>query len=513
MASKLEGVRRAAYSMPWMMQLEKLEAVLDLVDIRASGVVLSEEEAAARIGERRAAEPRLVGTVAVLPFYGVVAQRMNVMERISGGTSTELFGRDFEAAVEDEAVTAIVIDVHSPGGSVYGTPELARKIFASRGKKPIIGIANALAASAGYYVLAACETVVVTPSGEVGSIGVYMAHDDLHIMAHEAGVKRTYIFAGEHKVDGNPYQPLSPETRAYWQEQVDDMYAMFVGDVARFRGVSTKEVLANFGQARTLLAGRAVAAGLADRVATLDEILDELTPEDLPQDDEAPPEPPLVILPGEDDDCEDGPTEQLVRAEVPQDAETRDLQGEARTAETADRPERLEGVGVRFNTPSALIRGGGREWREEFTDGSFAESLASDDVRVIWQHDPAHVLGRVKAGTARVWEADGALRYEATPPEAQWARDAMASVRRGDVDQNSFTFVALEQKWERRGADVFRVISKAKLYEVGPQTFPANPDTSVAVAELVFAGIGGETQAAGELEIRRRRAQIAALDV
>ena len=235
MKTRIEGVRRAAYSMLWMMQLPKLEAVLNMLDLRASGVELPESEQARFAGERRSVEPRMAGSVVVLPLYDVIVGRANLMDRISGATSAALFGEAFDQALADPEVSAIVLDVDSPGGSVYQVPELARKIFAARGVKPIVAVANALAASAAYYIAAAAERFVVTPSGEVGSVGVFMAHDDVSAAMAMAGVKRTYIEAGEHKTEGNPYEPLGEETRAYWQSQVDDYYAMFVADVARFR--------------------------------------------------------------------------------------------------------------------------------------------------------------------------------------------------------------------------------------------------------------------------------------
>jgi HK97 family phage prohead protease len=145
--------------------------------------------------------------------------------------------------------------------------------------------------------------------------------------------------------------------------------------------------------------------------------------------------------------------------------------------------ERLVGVGLRFGSLSDDMGG----WRERFAAHAFDESLGTDDVKVIWQHDGKHVFGRVRRNTAKVVADEESLRYEATPPNAQWARDALESVRRGDVDQNSFAFMVAEPRDKNQtfeqGPDgiVIRTILKARLFEVGPQTFPAYPDTSVAL--------------------------------
>ena len=162
--------------------------------------------------------------------------------------------------------------------------------------------------------------------------------------------------------------------------------------------------------------------------------------------------------------------------------ERRDLHGEVRAA--GDEEEgKLAGIALKFGSPSVEMGG----WREEFMPDAFDESLESDDIRVIWQHDNRHVFGRVKAGTARVWADDKALRYEATPPDAGWARDAMESIRRGDVTQNSFGFQALDEEVISRDGETVRVVTRARLVEVGPQTNPAYPDTEVVVRSLPSA--------------------------
>jgi len=140
----------------------------------------------------------------------------------------------------------------------------------------------------------------------------------------------------------------------------------------------------------------------------------------------------------------------------------------------------LEGIVVRFGVLSADLGG----FRERFEAGAFDHSLRYDDIKVQWQHSSQHVLGRVRAGTAKVWADAEALRYRVTPPAAQWARDAVESIRRGDVDQNSFAFLVErpeDQRWETLpdGTSV-RTVLRARLREVGPQTDPAYTDTTVA---------------------------------
>lgn len=275
---KLPAVRRAVAATPWAIQPTKLEALLEVIDAHAAHGGFTAEEIRARVGDGAAKRgASRAGKVAVLPLVGVVAHRMDLMSEMSGGTSSQRFGQDFDAAMADPDVTAIVIDCDSPGGAVTGTPELAKKILSARGKGPkIIAVANGLMASAAYWICSAADEVVASPSAEVGSIGCYMVHLDASAYHEKEGLAYSIIKAGEHKAEGNPYEPLSDDARAHLQAMVDEYHDQFVGAVAKHRGASAKDVRANYGQGRTLTAKQALAAGMVDRVATLEDTLAKL---------------------------------------------------------------------------------------------------------------------------------------------------------------------------------------------------------------------------------------------
>jgi signal peptide peptidase SppA len=214
--------------------------------------------------------------VAVLPIYGTITQRGGggFMDFLMGsGTSTDKFAALFSQVMADESVKAVVLDVDSPGGSVFGVPELADMIFKARGGKPIIAVANTLAASAAYWLATQADQIVVSPSAEVGSIGVYALHEDISKMAEDMGVKVTLIGAGRYKTEGNEFEPLGEEAQAAIQARVDDYYGMFVKAVARGRGVSESAVRGGFGEGRVVGAVEAVKLNMADRVATLGQTL------------------------------------------------------------------------------------------------------------------------------------------------------------------------------------------------------------------------------------------------
>jgi signal peptide peptidase SppA len=265
MPNRIPGCRHAA-----------LEDILNILAFRAAGKEFTAEELHARIGDPSDPVATNRGAIAVLPLRGVIAHRMNAMDEMSGGMSTEQFAKMFRAALANEQVGTIVIDVDSPGGTVQGVPELAAELLAARGQKKIVAVANAMMASAAYWIAAAADEIVVTPSGLVGSIGVYTAHEDLSAALEKEGVKVTLISAGKYKVEGNPFEPISDEYKGVVQARVDDFYNQFVKAVAAGRGVTPAAVKSGYGEGRVLNAKDAKAAGLVDRIATMDETLARL---------------------------------------------------------------------------------------------------------------------------------------------------------------------------------------------------------------------------------------------
>ena len=275
--NRLPGVTALVMNTPWAITAEKLQVILDVLAYHAMGGTLTAEEIQERISavSSRTA-PRSAESIAVLPLYGVIAPRMDLMTQSSGGTSVEAFTKTFRAAVADSTVRAVVIDVDSPGGAVNGVDELSTEIYRARGSKRIVAVASSMAASAAYWIASAADELVVTPSGEVGSIGVLAAHEDASKAYETAGVRMTLITAGKYKAEGNPYEPLTEEARAAMQERVDEYYGMFVKAVARNRGVGVGAVREGYGEGRVVGARKALEAGMVDRINTLDETINRL---------------------------------------------------------------------------------------------------------------------------------------------------------------------------------------------------------------------------------------------
>lgn len=213
------------------------------------------------------------GVISVVPIHGVIEHRPSFIGELLGGTSVQGIRASLQAAIADPDVMAIVLDVDSPGGGVTGITELASEIRKARETKPIVAVANGTAASAAYWLAAQAERVYATPSGQVGSIGVYAVHIDISKALDAEGVKPTIISAGDHKTEGNEFEPLSDDAQAHLKSLVDATYDRFVGDVAKGRGTTAAEVTAGYGAGRVLDASRALEAGLVDEVGTLEDAI------------------------------------------------------------------------------------------------------------------------------------------------------------------------------------------------------------------------------------------------
>ena len=267
---------------PWALMPERLNAVAAVLarwsqNTPATVDVLAgiDADKVAREARRQTATAASGGGIAVLPLYGVVTQRGNMVDDVSGpgSVSTQKFATALRQALADESVSQILIDIDSPGGSVYGVAELADEIVAARAQKPIIAIANSLAASAAYWIGCSASEFYVTPGGEVGSIGVWQAHFDYSQALAAEGVTPTLISAGKYKVEGNPYAPLDAEAQAFMQSRVDDYYLTFCKGVAHGRGVPIAQVRNGMGQGRVLGGEAAVELCMVDGIATFDDTI------------------------------------------------------------------------------------------------------------------------------------------------------------------------------------------------------------------------------------------------
>ena len=265
---------------PWAITPPMFQEVLGIYNRHVRGDKIDLEGLSASLGRPLKNEPKgydIVDGVAVLPIEGVIAKRMNLLMQISGGTSTTFAANEFIRAMEDPQVRAVVLVVDSPGGAVDGTQEFANVVASYRGVKPIVAHTDGMIASAAFWIASAADRIFISgDTTQVGSIGVVATHTDMSGAEAQRGVKTTEITAGKFKRIASQYGPLTPEGRAYMQDQVDAVYSAFVSDVARNRGVDVENVLESMAEGRIFVGRAAVEAGLVDGVSTLDAIINSL---------------------------------------------------------------------------------------------------------------------------------------------------------------------------------------------------------------------------------------------
>jgi len=237
----------------------------------AAGEERPEIEAARSLGANTG------GGIAIITLQGMITPRGSFMSMLfGGGGGLQAFREALREAVGSEEISTILLMIDSPGGRVDLVPETAADVRAATKSKRVVAIANTLAASAAYWIGSQAEELIVTPSGDVGSVGVFCVHEDFSKWDERLGVTTTLISAGKYKTEGNPYEPLSDEAKAAIQEGVDEVYDMFVADVAKGRGASVSDVRNGYGEGRCIGAQRAVALGLADRVDTFENTVGQL---------------------------------------------------------------------------------------------------------------------------------------------------------------------------------------------------------------------------------------------
>lgn len=179
----------------------------------------------------------------------------------------------FRRGLEDDNVKGFALVCNSPGGDVTECFELGDKMYEWGKQKPIRAFVANAAYSACFNLASAAgpDNIVITRSGGAGSVGVVTMHVEYSKAMEEWGVKVTYIFAGEHKVDGNPYEKLSAAAKTRIQARIDKIYGVFTSTVARNRDMEEADVRAT--EALTYDAEEAIEIGFADRIGALEEEL------------------------------------------------------------------------------------------------------------------------------------------------------------------------------------------------------------------------------------------------
>ncbi|VFQ46903.1 S49 family peptidase [Desulfoluna butyratoxydans] len=245
---------------PWAITMDAYEAIVALVE---SGKIDASMFADA---DGEGADLEVIDSVAVIRVAGALQkERTRYYFWLERESTYAQIREQVEAALGDSGVKAICFKVGSPGGDVDGVKELSDFLHRAALEKPIYAYADGQMCSAAYWLASVAKEIAAPSTAQVGSIGVRAMHVDRSKAQEKYGYKITYLTAGKYKAMGNPSEPLDEESTAYLLHPLNQIYTIFIDDVARNRGVSTDKALA-MADGKVFLAQEALEIGLIDRV-------------------------------------------------------------------------------------------------------------------------------------------------------------------------------------------------------------------------------------------------------
>lgn len=209
------------------------------------------------------------GGVGIIHISGIISRHADMFASFFGlgSAAIENIAKDFQSLLDNEEVKSIILDFDTPGGAITGVNELAEIIYKARGIKPIKAYVTGMACSAGYFLAAACDEIIIDEMGSVGSIGV------MRVVSKSN--EKSVIF----KSSQSPMKNIDGESeqgRAEYQAKVDYLASIFIDKVAKYRGITADEVINRGNKGGVLVGAVAVTAGLADRLGSMDALIDEL---------------------------------------------------------------------------------------------------------------------------------------------------------------------------------------------------------------------------------------------
>jgi ClpP class serine protease len=275
----------------WAIEPSWLQVIADLAQRHydaASVKALREEWLATQtqkadhlfMAARRAAQPLgnsdisyVRDGVAVIPIVGPIFPRANLLTFLSGATALSEVNRDYQVALESSNVRSILFAVDSPGGAASGINEFANIVFAARGTKKVMAYASGMAASAAYWIATAASEVVIDRTALVGSVGVIVG-----VPVQEApdqnGMRRIYIVSAN--APGKDPDPRTDAGVTQIRRMLNAVEGEFVAALARQRNVTTEKVLSDFGRGDVVVGEAALAAGMADRFGSFEDVIGQL---------------------------------------------------------------------------------------------------------------------------------------------------------------------------------------------------------------------------------------------
>lgn len=216
-------------------------------------------------------EVQWFGSTAIIPVHGVIVNHASDIPMSSCGCGMDSLAENIDMALNSPSIDRVIFDFRTPGGSVTGVPEAARKIYGIPSSKETIAFTDSECCSAGMWLASQCQSFYATESASIGSIGVWSAYEDWSGFLEEKGVNIQEISAGRYKTMGAYWKPLTKEERQMIQTGIDKIYGQFKDAVNTRRQVSEE-----FMQGQIFDGPEAVEAGLIDGlVESMQDLMDQ----------------------------------------------------------------------------------------------------------------------------------------------------------------------------------------------------------------------------------------------
>lgn len=200
--------------------------------------------------------------ISVIKLEGIISDSAGgsfIREITSSNFALDLISK----AAKDPNVKGIVLRINSPGGTVAASQEIYQAVLKAKKKKPVVITMGDVAASGGYYIASAGDTIFANPGTLTGSIGVITSYLNFHDLLNKIGVKGVTFKSGEFKDIGNPTRPITEQEKKILQAILDDSYKQFIGDVAKGRNMP-KEKIALLAKGLIYTGAQAKKVGLVD---------------------------------------------------------------------------------------------------------------------------------------------------------------------------------------------------------------------------------------------------------
>ncbi len=185
----------------------------------------------------------------------------------------EDLSRNLRKLRNDEKVKAIVLRINSPGGSALASEIIWREVLLAKEKKPVIVSMGDYAASGGYYIACAADSIIAEPNTLTGSIGVFGVLFNLQkLLNDKIGITVDRVTTNKHSDIGSVTRKIEKEEESFIQSSIEDVYSTFIGHVASGRKMTTGAV-DSLGQGRIWSGINAIKIGLVDKLGGLDDAI------------------------------------------------------------------------------------------------------------------------------------------------------------------------------------------------------------------------------------------------